>query len=99
MEAGIVADILGGVMPTRTISRRLIFQSPFTLKPIEGTLPAGAYEVEVDEQEMAGLERSAFVRVATLFIVAAGGTSRTYTVKASDLDAALVGDGQLPFER
>ena len=86
-------------MSTRTTSRRLTFRSPFELKPIEGTLPAGSYEVDVDEREMVGLERSAFVRVATLFTVTRAGTSRTYTVKASDLDAALLADGQSPLER
>ena len=86
-------------MSTRTTSHRLTFRSPFKLKPIEGTLPPGSYAVDIDEREMAGLERSAFVRVATLFTVARGGTSRTYTVKPSDLDAALLADGQPPLER
>ena len=86
-------------MPLRSTSHRLRFNAPFTLKPIEGTLPPGPYDVEVDEQEMVGLERSAFVRVATLFTVARGGTRSTYTVKAADLDAALALDGQSPLER
>ena len=86
-------------MPLRSTSHRLRFNASFTLKPIEGTLPPGSYDVEVDEQEMVGLERSAFVRVATLFSVVRDGTRTTYTVKASDLDAALVRDGQSPLER
>ena len=81
-------------MATRTIRRQVEFSSPFTLKPIDGTLPPGSYDVEVDEEELVGMHGSGFVRVATLFTVERGGMSRVYTVQAADLDAALVRDGQ-----
>jgi hypothetical protein len=83
----------------RSTSRTVTFRSPFALKPIEGILPAGDYEVETDEEKQEGVFSTAFVRVATLFTVARSGTSRAYTVKAADLDAALVRDGQDPLPR
>jgi hypothetical protein len=81
-------------MATRTVRRKVEFASPFTLKPIDGVLPSGSYDVEVDEEELIGMHNSGFVRVATLFTVERGGMSRVYTVQAADLDAALVRDGQ-----
>jgi hypothetical protein len=84
---------------TRTVRTEVTFASPFTLKPIEGILPAGSYDVEVDEEELVGMHSSAFVRVATLFTVDRGGMSRVYRVQGSDLDAALIKDGQQPIGR
>lgn len=86
-------------MATRTVRRQVEFASPFTLKPIEGVLPPGSYDVEVDEEELIGMHKSAFVRVATLFTVERGGMSRVYAVRAEDLDEALLRDGQPALER
>ena len=86
-------------MPTRTLRRQVQFESPFTLKPIDGTLPPGSYDVEVDEEELVGMHNSGFVRVATLFTVERGGMSRVYQVQAADLDAALIKDGQAALQR
>ena len=86
-------------MTIRSTSRTVTFRSPFALKPIEGVLPSGDYEVETDEEKQEGVFSTAFVRVATLFTVASSGMSRVYTVKAADLDAALIGDGQDPLPR
>ena len=86
-------------MATRTVRRQVEFESPFTLKPIDGTLPPGSYDVEVDEEELVGMHNSGLVRVATLFTVERGGMSRVYTVQGADLDAALIRDGQPPLQR
>jgi hypothetical protein len=86
-------------MATRTVRRKVEFTSPFTLKPIDGTLPPGSYDVEVDEEELVGMHSSGFVRIATLFTVERDGMSRVYAVQASDLDAALIRDGQPPLQR
>ena len=86
-------------MAIRTVRRQVTFASPFTLKPIDGTLLPGCYDVEVDEEELIGMHNSAFVRVATLFTVERDGMSRVYTVQAADLDAALIRDGQPPLQR
>lgn len=84
---------------TRTVCTEVTFSSPFSLRPIEGILPAGSYDVEVDEEEMIGMYSSAFVRTATLFTVEGGGMSRVYRVQGADLDAALINDGQEPIGR
>jgi hypothetical protein len=86
-------------MAIRTLRRQVQFASPFTLRPIDGTLPPGSYDVEVDEEELVGMHKSGFVRVATLFTVERDGMSRVYTVQAADLDAALIKDGQSALQR
>jgi hypothetical protein len=86
-------------MTIRTKSRTIRFNAPFFLKPIEGALPPGNYEVETDEQEIETLSRTAYVRVATLFTVSRAGMSTTHKVDPAELDAALIRDGQPPLER
>ena len=86
-------------MATRTVRTQVEFASPFTLKPIDGILPPGRYDVEVDKEELIGMNNSGFVRVATLFTVERNGMSRVYNVQAADLDAALIRDGQTALPR
>lgn len=86
-------------MTIRTTRRTVRFNSPFSLRPIDGMLPPGDYEVETDEEEVETLSRTVFLRVATLFTVDRGGTSRTYTINPTELDAALLRDGQRVLPR
>ena len=83
-------------MTIRTTSRTVKFNAPFSLRPIEGSLPPGIYEVETDEEAIEMLSRTAYVRVATLFIVKRAGTRTTYTIDPVELDAALVRDAPYP---
>lgn len=40
----------------RTTKSKVTFHAPFTLNKDAGELPAGVYEVEVDEEEIGGTE-------------------------------------------
>lgn len=93
-ESGTSTEI---VMTIRTTSRTVRFNAPFFLRPIEGSLLPGTYEVETDEEEHETLSRTAYVRVATLFTVKRAGTSTTHRIDPAELDAALMRDGQQPL--
>ena len=86
-------------MGIRTTSRIVNFSSPFAIKPVDGLLAAGDYEVETDEEVVETLSRTVYVRVATLLTVSRAGTKRTYRIDRDDLDAALVTDGQQALPR
>jgi hypothetical protein len=71
----------------------VVFSHPFTLDKDVGELPAGQYEIEVDEQEIgpAGV-RMAYRRVATYLYVTQGASTRTIVTEPKALDAALERD-------
>jgi hypothetical protein len=60
---------------------------------ISGEQPAGTYEIEIDEELIEGIERTAYRRVATLLHLRTRGGTRTCTITAEDLAAALELDG------
>ena len=81
-------------MNTRTTASTITFQAPFTLNENVGQLPAGTYEIEVDEEAIALGERPAFRRVATLLIVREPGSTRTLQIDSKQLDVALERDAR-----
>lgn len=78
----------------RTTKSTVTFRHSFCLNEVIGEQPAGTYDVEVDEEEMVGLERTAYRRVATLLYIRDGGSTRTCTVDPNELAAALARDAQ-----
>lgn len=78
----------------RTIRTTVTFQSPFLLNKDVGELPAGSYEIEVDEEEIPAQDRSAFRRTAIYFYVSKRGSTRTIMIHPSDLDSALIRDAE-----
>ena len=76
----------------RTTTSTVTFRSAFTLNQHVGELPAGSYDVEVDEEEILGAERTGHRRVATLLMVRSPGTTRTLTIDPAQLDEALSRD-------
>ena len=78
----------------RTTTSTVIFRSPFTLNHHVGELPAGSYDVEVDEEEILAAERTAYHRVATLLIVRTPGSTRSLTIDPAQLQEALHRDRQ-----
>jgi hypothetical protein len=70
------------------------FHAAFTLNESVGELPAGTYETEVDDEEIFGIERTVYRRIATLLTVRSGGRTRTITVDPTDLEAALGRDAE-----
>jgi hypothetical protein len=79
-------------MTVRTTRSTVTFRGPFTLKAIDGEQAPGVYEIETDEAVMEGNDLTAYRRIATLFHVRRGGTTRTYRVDRRDLEAALARD-------
>jgi len=76
----------------RTSKSTATFHAPFTLNEVTGELPAGTYDIEVDEEEIQGVERTVYRRVTTLLFAQSRGTTRTITVDPKHLDAALQKD-------
>lgn len=78
----------------RTTKSKVTFHAPFTLSKDAGELPAGVYEVEVDEEEIRGTERTAYRRTAIYFYVEGNGSTRTLVINPPDLEAALKRDAE-----
>jgi len=76
----------------RTTRSTVTFHAPFTLNPVVGELPAGTYDIEVDEEDTIVGERTVYCRVATLLLVHGRGTTRTVKVDPKQLEAALHAD-------
>ena len=76
-------------MTVRTKTRDVTFHQPFSLKGVEGKLPAGTYIVETDEELLEQLSFTAYHRVATSIRVPTGGNSyQMLRVDPAELDAA-----------
>jgi hypothetical protein len=64
-------------MTIRSRREVVTFKHPFQIRGIERQLPAGAYEVVTDEEQIEGLSFSVFRRVATMIVVPAEGLGGT----------------------
>jgi hypothetical protein len=76
-------------MFTRTKTRTVHFDAPFTLTGLEGVHPPGDYQVQDDEEQITGISWLAYRRVATTVEVIAGKKKSLVHIDPSDLDAAL----------
>jgi hypothetical protein len=83
-------------MTTRTTETTLTFRRPFTLSAVGQNLPAGAYRIAVDEDEILGLSFVAFRRTATMLHVPALsapiGRGEMFVVDADELASAIETD-------
>ena len=80
------------LVTVRTTRSTVTFQAPFSMPGISGEQPAGTYDLEVDEELIAGIERPAYRRVATLLYLTTPRGTRTCTITADELAAALERD-------
>lgn len=76
----------------RTRSSSVSFEHPFTFNRDVGELPAGTYPIEIDEEEIQAIDRTAYRRVAIYLYVQNSASTRTITVTPADLEAALKRD-------
>lgn len=80
----------------RTTRTTVSFANAFTLRSLDGVQPAGEYVVVVDDEQIEGLSRIAYRRVATLFQTPATSASRpliqSFLISQTELDAALMKD-------
>ena len=83
-------------MTTRSNETTVTFSKPFALSEVDRPLPAGAYRVVVDEEDIPGLSFLAFRRTATMLHVPAlstpGGHKEVFVVNPDELVAALEAD-------
>lgn len=56
-------------MMTRSRRETVVFRHPFRIKGVDRQLPAGSYEVVIDEEMIEGLSFASYRRVATMIIV------------------------------
>jgi hypothetical protein len=83
-------------MTTRTSKKTVTFRRPFNLASYGEELPAGAYNVETDEELLEGISFPVYRRIATLIhLHAHAGLTQTLTVDPKELDAALARDEAL----
>ncbi|MFN3501721.1 MAG: hypothetical protein ACK4ZJ_05650 [Allorhizobium sp.] len=76
-------------MFTRTKTRTVHFDAPFTLTGLEGVQPPGDYQVQDDEEQITGISWLAYRRVGTMIEVFAGKKKSLVQIDPSDLDTAL----------
>ena len=86
-------------MNSRTTRSAVTFAHPFRIAGYEDELPAGDYQVDVDEELLEGLSFEAYRRTGTYLLVGsqAGGrgSAEMRPVDPRDLEAALVRDRTL----
>jgi hypothetical protein len=86
-------------MATRTRRETVVFGSPFLLKDIGRTLPAGDYEVLTDEELIEGLSFPVYRRVSTMMMVPAPpprtSSTEMLTVDPRELRLALDRDAAM----
>jgi hypothetical protein len=78
----------------RTRKSTVTFHSPFVLNGESGELPAGSYDIEIDEEEIIAADRIGYRRTAAYFYVNSPGSSRMLVVDPAQLDAALERDAR-----
>lgn len=84
-------------MNMRSTRSTVTFSNPFTLPGYPGDLPAGDYEVLVEEELLQGLSFEAYRRTATYLLVRGtgghAGRTELRAISESDLTQALSRDG------
>jgi hypothetical protein len=66
------------------------FTHPFALKGVEGTVPAGTYHIEIEEEQIDGLSFLAYRRLATFISIpmSSAGSVQDFLIDPKDLAAA-----------
>jgi hypothetical protein len=83
----------------RTTLYIVTFRSSFILNKDVGELPAGSYQIEIDEEEIPSRDRQAFRRTAIYFHVGHSGSTRMFVISPNDLDSALERDREKTIDQ
>ena len=78
----------------RTRKSNVTFQRSFVLNWNVGELPPGTYDIEIDEEELQGSDRTGFRQVAIYFYVQKSASTRTFIVTPKELASALARDSK-----
>ena len=76
----------------RTRKSTATFQRPFVLNRSVGELPAGRYDIDIDEEEIGTMELARYRRTSIYLYVKEGASTRTVAATPSELDKALALD-------
>ncbi|WP_040440899.1 hypothetical protein [Roseibium aggregatum] len=76
-------------MNTRSTRSTVTFCHPFTLKGHSDVLPAGDYEVLVEEEELQGVSFLAYRKKATYLIIMGHGRTEMREISGNDLESVL----------
>jgi hypothetical protein len=83
-------------MNSRTTTSTVTFAHPFVISGYEDELPAGSYEVVVDEDLLEGLSFEAYRRTGSFLLVSGrggqAGQAEMRPIDPRDLEAALARD-------
>lgn len=84
-------------MSARTSKSSVTFAHPFTISAIVGELPAGNYDIEVDEERIGtSTEWIAYRRLAAYLFVPTPAGVRMVVIDPKALDDALAKDARRP---
>lgn len=79
-------------MFTRTKTRTVHFDAPFILKGLDGSYPAGDYQVQDDEEQIPGISWLAYRRVASMIEIVVNTKKSLITIDPTELETALEQD-------
>lgn len=79
-------------MATRTKTRTVHFQRPFTLHGVQGEQAPGDYQIKEDEEQITGISWLAYRRISTLIECRSGGTTSLISIDHNELHSALEKD-------
>ena len=82
-------------MTIRTTVKTVRFTQPFRLGGIDDVQPPGDYNVTTDEEQIGGMNTQGWRRFATAILLSRGGTTRSYSIDPTDLEASLMRDAGL----
>ena len=76
----------------RTTKTNVTFRGSFILNRNVGELPAGNYNIEIDEEEILTSGRTGYRRTAIYFFVEKDRSTRMISVEPADFESALSRD-------
>ena len=76
----------------RTRNSTVTFEHGFTLNSDIGELPAGRYDIEIDEEEIQGTDRTAYRQTGVYFYVQNHASTRLIVLTPPELESALKRD-------
>jgi hypothetical protein len=79
-------------MTTRTTRKTVTFTRPFSLAGSDGLQPAGAYNVDTEEELIDDISFLAYRRLATVIHMQKGGLVQIYSIDPVELEARLLSD-------
>ena len=78
----------------RTTKTQVTFRDSFILNRSVGELPAGSYDIEIDEEEILAAGRTGYRRTAVYFFVEKDRSTRMLLVEPADFESALRRDAE-----